>query len=182
MTYWLRFLLTVIKAFFQKKMKWDEEIDQEFRVWITEADMGVMNNARYFNFTELSKMRHFVGMGLFGTIIKLNWQPLASFQIIRYKKALKRFEKFRLRSNILYWDDKYIFQHYVFERKGQLMASVVVKACFLSPKGIVHIDEVAKILGMENMPEAPPMPQVVRDMYSAEKELLNIPLQKEYAV
>lgn len=175
MTYWFRFLITVCKAFFQKKMKWDEEVVQQFRVWITEADMGIMNNARYFNFTELSIMRHFVGMGLFTKVVKLKWQPVASTQVIRYKKALRRFDTFTLRSNLIYWDDKHIFKHYTFEKKGKLMASAIVKSCFLSPTGIVTIKEVTNILGLENVPEAPAMPKVVADMYSAEKELLIMP-------
>lgn len=175
MTYWLRFLLTLSSAFFQKKMKWDEEVVQDFRVWFTEADMGIMNNARYFNFTELSIMRHFVGMGLFTKAVKLKWQPIASTQVIRYKKSLRRFDKFTLRSNLIYWDDKYIFKHYTFEKTGKLMASAIVKSCFLSPTGIVTIKEVTNILGLENVPEAPSMPQAVADMYSTEKELLTIP-------
>lgn len=175
MTYWLRFLLTVSKAFFQRKMKWNDDVVQEFRVWFTEADMGIMNNARYFNFTELSKMRHFVGMGLFFTMIKLKWQPITSIQVIRYKRPLKRFQKFKLTSRLIYWDDKYIFQHYVFEKDGKLIASAIVKACFLGTHGIPHTDEVFKVLGVDNPPSPPPMPKAVADMYSAEKELLTMP-------
>ena len=174
MTYWLRFILTVSKAYFQKKLKWNDEVVQEFRVWFTEADMGIMNNARYFNFTELSKMRHFVGMGLFFNMIKLKWQPITSFQVIRYKRPLKRFQKFTLKSRIIFWDESYIFQLYTFERQNKLFASAIIKACFKGPNGVVKISEVIKELGLDKIPDAPPIPKAVADIYSAEKELLTM--------
>lgn len=172
MTNWLRFLLTVCKAFFQKKLKWNEEVVQEFRVWFSEADMAIMNNSRYLNFQELSKIRQMIGIGIFGKIVKLKWTPLASVHVIRYKKALKRFEKFTLRSNIIYWDEKFIYQHYVFEKDKKLMASLVVKACFLRRDGVVPSADFFKLAGMNEPPLAPPIPKIVEEMYSLDKELV----------
>ncbi len=172
MTNWLRFLLTVCKAFFQKKLKWNDEVVQEFRVWFSEADMAIMNNSRYLNFQELSKIRQMIGLGIFGKIVKLKWTPLASVHIIRYKKALKRFEKFTLRSNLIYWDDKFVYQHYIFEKDKKLMASLVVKACFGRKGGVVPIADFFKLMGMNEVPIAPPMPKIVQEMNSLDKELV----------
>jgi len=53
MTRWLRILIILIGAYFRKKIKPDEEISLDFRVWITDVDLSIMNNAALLSITEI---------------------------------------------------------------------------------------------------------------------------------
>lgn len=171
MTFWLRLLFTIIKAQFQKKLSWNEEVIQEFSVWITEADLSNLNDSRYLNFQELSKVRQMIGLGVFNKIVKMQWQPLASFHIIKYELPIKRFQKFKLRSNIVYFDEKFIYQQYRFERKNLLMASIIVKACFYRKGGVVRVNDFFKLMGMD-APTLTGIPDVIAKMNRIEKALI----------
>ena len=56
MNRWFRILTTIIRAQFRKKINPDEETSLNFRVWITDVDLSIMNNAAMLAITEMGRI------------------------------------------------------------------------------------------------------------------------------
>jgi acyl-CoA thioesterase FadM len=69
--------------------------------------------------------------GLLKSMFKNKWVPLATFDTIRFRYPLKAFQKYQLRTKIVWWDDKTGYFKQVFELKGRVVATGYVCATFL---------------------------------------------------
>jgi len=70
-----------------------------------------------------------------------------------YKKPLKRFERFQLRSQPHYCDDKLLYFRQTFLKNEQLIANSLVKVIFRSQDGNVPVSQVLTSLDTEvNLP------------------------------
>ena len=100
MNRWLRTLITFIRAQFLKDIKPDEETSLNFRVWITDVDLSIMNNAAMLSITEMGRIDLMIRTG-FLTHVRRNrlYVPLASISA-QFRRPLKRFHLYRI-SDIL---------------------------------------------------------------------------------
>ena len=70
MNRWIRIVSSIVRAHFRKKISPDEEISLDFRVWITDVDLSVMNNAALLSITELGRWDLTVRTGFFKYAVK----------------------------------------------------------------------------------------------------------------
>ena len=109
MNRWLRTLITFIRAQFLKDINPDEETSLNFRVWITDVDLSIMNNAAMLSITEMGRIDLMIRTGF----LKHAWRnklyvPLASISA-QFRRPLKRFQKFQLKTQLIYWNEKWIY-------------------------------------------------------------------------
>ena len=109
MTRWIRILSIIFIAQFYKKINPLDEICLNFRVWITDVDLAVMNNTAMMLITELGRWDLSVRTGFLKYARKNRlYFPLASISA-QFRRPLKRFQQFQLRTQIIYWDDEWIY-------------------------------------------------------------------------
>jgi acyl-CoA thioesterase FadM len=80
--------------------------------------------------------------------VKNKWGPLTTFNTIRFRYPLKVFQKYQLKTRIVWWDDVTFYYKQVFERKGRVVASGYVYTTFIGPNGAVPPSEVLAELGL----------------------------------
>ena len=150
---WWRLLIIYISAIFRKKIRLNDISNLSFRVWPQETDKKYMNNASYWTITEMGQMDFLFRTGLYKICRQNHWFPLVGSQKMVYKKPLKRFEKFNLRSKINYCDDKWFYIEQTFLKNEQLIAKSLVKVIYRSKGGNVPVSQILKSLGTElNLP------------------------------
>ena len=156
MSRWLRILIIIIRARFRKKIKADEEISLNFRVWITDVDISIMNNTAMLAITELGRWDLIVRTG-FLKYARTNrlYLPLASISA-QFRRPLKRFQKFQLRTQLIYWDDKWIYISHRIVRKEKTIAVALAKTTLKKGKERIPFERVISDLNWEMKPKRRP--------------------------
>ena len=95
-------------------------------------------NDRYHSFMDLGRIDIAIRFGLWKTIFKPNWKPFVISVHIRYNESLKMFQRFSLRTRVIYWDSHFIWIEHVFERKGKTIATAISKNVAIGKGGIVR--------------------------------------------
>jgi acyl-CoA thioesterase FadM len=147
-----------------------DELTASRRVGATDADLQVVNNARYFEQMELARLEMMVRSGIFAVARREKWLPLTAAQTLRYKRPLRRFERFTLKSRVVCWDERWFFISHVFEREGKLVAAGLVRGCFRAKEGVVPPSEAFRRLGLSG--ESPAMPAHVAAWAAADEDML----------
>jgi acyl-CoA thioesterase FadM len=150
---WWRLLITYLSSIFRKRIRLTDISNLSLRVWPQETDKKYMNNASYWTITEMGQMDFLFRTGFFKFCRKNHWAPLVGSQKMVYKQPLKRFERFQLRSQLHYCDDKWLYFKQTFLKNEQLIANCLVKVIFRGKDGNVPVSQILSSLGTEvNLP------------------------------
>ncbi len=75
--------------------------------------------------------------GHFSLLLKNRWSSLTGTCYISFKRPLKRFQKFEVTSQIVYWDKKWFYFEHRFLRNGKLMAHALAKIIIVTKKSYI---------------------------------------------
>jgi acyl-CoA thioesterase FadM len=171
MNLFLRFFIVCLTAFSRPRLHALDESLLTFRVWLNDLDVNAhMNNGRYMTLTDLGGLDMMVRTGLFKFLLKYKWRPIIASVMVRYKHALRPFQRYQLRTRLLCWDQKWFFAEHRFERGGEIVAIGMAKGLFRGPAGNVKPAEVFKALGYHV--DSPPVPEAVAIWLQSEALLL----------
>ena len=156
MSRWLRTLITFIRAQFLKNINPDEEISLNFRVWITDVDLSIMNNAAMLTITEMGRIDLIIRTGF----LKHAWKnrlyfPLASISA-QFRRPLKRFQKFQLKTQLIYWDEKWIYISHRVVREGKTIAVALVKSTIKKGTELIPFERIIHELNWQMKPKNRP--------------------------
>jgi acyl-CoA thioesterase FadM len=156
MNRWLRILSTIITAQFRNKTNPDEEISLKFRVWITDVDFSIMNNTAVLAITELGRWDLAVRTGFlkYARRNKL-YLPLASISA-QFIRPLKRFQKFQLTTQLIYWDEKWIYISHRVIREGKTIAVALAKCAVKKGRELISPDRIIRELNWHVKPKNRP--------------------------
>ncbi len=97
-------------------------------VWPNDLDpLGHMNNGRYFTITDLARIEMLVRAGLWQAMRARGQIPLMAGETIQFRRPLKPFQRYEIRTRPLGWDDKFFYIEHRFQREDELYALVLVK-------------------------------------------------------
>jgi hypothetical protein len=170
MSFRLRFLLVLLQSLWRR-----ESIDPRrpfrntYRVWITEAELSVVENARYAYLFVLERFRLLFCTPLLGACWKNGWTTVMGAQIYKVKRPLKRFQKFEIITEPLCYDEKWIYFQQRIESGGKLYCTGVISVIFLAPDRKIPTREVFEKAGLAF--DSPPFPESVRKFVDAEATL-----------
>jgi acyl-CoA thioesterase FadM len=150
MNLYVRFLYMLIKWPFISKsqnLKWQ----QHFRVWPHDCDINLhLTNARYFSFADLARTYAIMHMGVLGKLVKRGWLPVVNAEEITFIKPIAPLVRFRLETELLYWDEKYFYIQHHYWVKDKLCAKALIRGVFYSKKeGVVPLDKVLALAEIE---------------------------------
>ncbi len=138
----LRLILLVLASFWKKPMGILDKSILNLRVLPNDIDITKISNDRFIALMDLGRMDIAFRTGLLKSMFKNKWVPLATFDTIRFRYPLKIFQKYQLRTRIVWWDDTTGYFKQVFERKGRVVATGYVCATFLGSDGPIPPDEI----------------------------------------
>jgi len=163
----LRFLLLIISSLWRKPMEPLDESVLNLRVLPNDVDVTRVTSDRYTALTDLGRLDMMLRLGLFRTMLKRRWAPVSRINTIRFRYSLKLFQKYQLRSRVVYWDDTWIYFEHHFQRKGRTIALSFGQSQYRGPQGLVPTSEV--IAALRQPVERVPKPEIIANMEEAEK-------------
>ena len=120
MNLWLRMLWYLLTVRSRSHIALPQESSLvRFRVLPTDLDTsGHMNNGRYLTLMDFGRLDIMVGSGLWRSVLRYKWTPIANAVMIRFRRELKLFQRFRLESRILAWETTTVVMEQVFVHEG----------------------------------------------------------------
>lgn len=162
-----RLIRVLVAALLAKRLGVLDEAAVSFHVWPNDLDLNFhMNNGRYLTVMDLGRMNLVARQGLLRLMITRRWAPVLAGATISYRSSLRPFQKYRLVTRVICWDDKWVYMEQRFESRGQLVALAYVKALFRAGRRTLRTREVLRALGQEQ--RSPHMPPVIEALRLAE--------------
>lgn len=111
-------------------------VDTDFRVLPNDLDALLhVNNGVYLTLMDLGRTDLLLRSNAFSRLRKKGWYPVLAAETIRFKRSLKLWQRFTIRTQVVGWDERSIYLEQQFISKGRLVAKAVVDARFLARKG-----------------------------------------------
>ena len=124
-----------------------------FRVWPTDLDVFMhVNNGVYLSMMDLGRVDLMARSGLMDKLQSRGWHPVVTSQTIQYRRSLRLFERFEIVTRVLAWDDKFILVQQEFVRRGEVVATALMRGRFLSRAGNVPMSEIIAMAGNPGPP------------------------------
>lgn len=128
------------------------------RCWPNDLDVNMhMNNGRYLTIMDLGRMDLIARTGLWPVMKARKWFPVVASAKITFRRSINVFQTFELTTQVIGWDEKWLYIEHRMERGGKVMAQAFVKGLFLGPDGKVAMTELVGAMGHDGpSPEIDP--------------------------
>lgn len=144
MNLYLRLLLAWIKGCFQSVIPPMQSDTVSHRVMPWDIDLfGHMNNGRYLQICDVSRVSWMRRAGILQVILKNRWSAVLGGTLVRYCKALKPWQSYQVVCRLLCWDQRWFFiEHRFINRRGEEVAVCVTRAALRDKAGWVATQHV----------------------------------------
>jgi acyl-CoA thioesterase FadM len=164
----LRFLKVFISALLRPRLGLLDNSTLSFRVLPTDLDFNLhMNNARYLSFMDLGRTDLLVRAGLLGLVSRERLKPVTGSIDIKFRRSLMPFQRFKLHTRVLCWDEKWLYLEQCLESAKGIHAIATVRGLFVGREGSVP----SRILldHLDYRDESPPFPAQVLCLLDCEE-------------
>lgn len=172
MNLYLRLLWALLRCRRLPRIVPGQTIERTLRVWPGDLDVnGHMNNGRYLTVLDLMIVEYFVRTGFARIAWAAGWRPMSGGAVITYRKALKPWQRYRLRFGLEAADDTWNYMRFEFVRDdGTLCAAGYMKGAAVGRAGLVPNALSYGRLGLSFAPQA--LPEAVRHWLAAEASVM----------
>lgn len=186
MNLYLRFFWVWVSTYFKDKISSVfATSEMTFHVLPNDLDLNIhMNNGRYLSIMDLGRMDLIIRNGLYKEMLRQNSIPVLASVQMRYRIPLKPFQRYKLVTSVIYWDEKWIYMRQDFvilkgKKAGAIAASGLLKGSFYNNKKreTVPTQDLINFFEDENgnIPQPPVIPKVVeewQDLENSHREIL----------
>lgn len=138
---------------------WPQDIDP----WME------LNNGRTLTLYDLGRIGLAARTPLGKTLRQRRWGMAVAGASVRYRKRIRAFDRFEMRSRLLGWDERFLYLEQSIWRKGECASQVLIRgAVTKGARGILPPAELAAVLGLA--PESPALPRWAMAWIAAEAE------------
>lgn len=164
-----RFLWTFLFARFAEKLSVFDESTIDFYVLPTDIDvLRHLNNGRYFSLMDVARLDFMIRADVFQTLSKNKIFPVVASEMIRFKKSLNLFQRFKIKTRVMGWDDKFFYLMHHFTIKQKVYAVSIVKVAFIrTGHKPITPNDVLDILGLHK--KSPVLPEWIKDWQRADQ-------------
>ncbi|MGY6550111.1 MAG: acyl-CoA thioesterase [Roseinatronobacter sp.] len=127
-----------------------------------------LNNGRTLTLYDLGRIPMAQRTGLIGVLRAQGWGITVAGNSTRYRKRVRVFERFELRSRCLGWDERFIYIEQGMWTAGVCANHILIRSAVTSRAGIVPPPEVVAHLG--HPAESPALPDWVRAWIAADTQ------------
>jgi acyl-CoA thioesterase FadM len=143
-----RMLLTIFSANRASRLMPLDMASKSMRVLPTDLDVQMhMNNGRFLSIMDLGRVDLMVRLGFWGIARKRGWYPLVGSVKTDYRRPLTVFQKFDMTTQIVGWDDRWVFVEQQFLSGGKQCARALFKTMIRCKEGLVTPQEVMGVTG-----------------------------------
>jgi len=136
--------------------------------WPWDIDLWMeLNNGRTLTMYDLGRIPLAGRIGLIGALKTNRWALTIAGASVRYRRRIRPFEKFEIRSRGIGFDDRFIYvEQSIWKRNGECANHALLRTAATDANGIVSPYRVLEAMGIEA--EAPEMPDWVKAWTEAE--------------
>jgi acyl-CoA thioesterase FadM len=165
MNLWLRLLWYIMTRAQRGKLEMPRQPSELlFRVWPTDLDLSLhMNNGRYLTIMDLGRIDLIVRSGLWRAMREHGWTPIASTILIRFRREMRLFDKFRLQTQLVAWSESSVVIEHRFvlvggANDGQVSARALFKGGIYdrATRAFVPVSRLMQEIGIAA--DSPPLP------------------------
>lgn len=149
----------------------EEPAESRFRVWFNDLDaFGHMNNGRYLQIMDVARTEWMTRMGVVAAMRRHKWSALLGGGVVRFRHSLRVFQLYRVRTRLLYWDDRWFFlEHAFIDHSGRQVAAGVTRAALRGGNRWIPSSQVVETVRPGAVPPSPP--RYLRDWLRLEDEV-----------
>lgn len=127
-------------------------------VWPWDLDMFVeLNNGRALTLYDLGRLSMASRNGLFAALKREGWGMTMAGSSVRYRRRLRVFERFEMRSRAVCWDDRFTYiEQSMWKADGACASHVLYRAAITDENGIVASSRILEALGEDAISPTPP--------------------------
>ena len=162
--YRVRFLLMIVRCLIGATAPVERERCLSFRaIPFIDTDVTCMFTHSYALLMGLARW-HWLFSSQFRKLalqlaLRDKWVPVTTGEIINYRRSIRAFQKFELRTQVIYWDENRFYLKQSFDVSGQTFVNALVEAAVRSPQGVLEPGEVLAKAGYEG-----PVPDPSKEM------------------
>ena len=135
-----------------------------------------LNNGRTLTLYDLGRIPLARRAGLVGLLRKNRWGLTMAGVSVRYRRRVRAFEKFEMRSHLICWDDKFMYlEQSMWKKNGECANHALYRSAITDKRGIVAPSDALKQLGESVQP--PDMPKWVAGWIAADTQRPWPPMQ-----
>lgn len=135
--------------------------------WPWDLDFWMeLNNGRTLTLYDLGRVTLGQRVGLLKLLSRKKWGLTVAGSSARYRKRVRIFQKFEMRSRLVGWDEKFMYLEQSMWRKGACTSHVLIRSAITDENGLVRIERVTDAMGID--PVSPRLPDWVRAWSHAE--------------
>lgn len=170
MNLYFRLLLLILKLpFLERDQDMLAPSILRMHVWANDLDFNLhMNNGRYLTIMDLGRFHLMAKKRMLKAIIKHRWQPVLGGVKMHFIKGLRPFTAFDLKTEVIWWDEKWIYMEQTFLQNGTIMATGLLKALFTYQGKRLPSEQILGL--MENSPQKPEQPEHLKHWLDAEDQ------------
>ncbi|MCC5966851.1 MAG: acyl-CoA thioesterase [Natronohydrobacter sp.] len=153
----IRFLKEVIKFRNAPALGITETHISHHRCWPWDLDPWIeLNNGRTLTLYDLGRIPMGIRSGLTGVLRGQGWGITVAGNTTRYRKRIKAFQRFEMRSRCIGWDARFFYIEQAMWLGKDCANHILIRSAITSAQGIVPPVRVLEAMGqMQDSPELP---------------------------
>jgi acyl-CoA thioesterase FadM len=167
----VRLLWTLLVSWRKPKVDLLAAVDSKLIVLPNDLDFNFhLNNGRYLTLMDVGRFDLTVRTGLARIMFKEGWYPVLGGAAIQFRRSLSLFQRFTIRTRVVYWDSKWIYLEQNFLVDESVYASAAVRAVFRKAGKTLNTNDL--IAAMYKPGESPPPVPAVDQLSPIVRQLL----------
>ncbi|PRY21225.1 acyl-CoA thioesterase FadM [Aliiruegeria haliotis] len=135
--------------------------------WPWDIDIWMeLNNGRTLTLYDLGRVVLFQRIGAVPIMKANRWGGTVAGSSMRYRKRVRMFDRYELRSRLIGWDDKFFYAEQAMWRQGECTSHGLLRMAITDRDGLVRTEKVAAAI--RHSGESPPLPDWVLTWIDAE--------------
>lgn len=168
-----RIFYELMRSKFTVRTQIGKEVVSLFRVMLTDLDFnGHMTNNRYHTIMDYAALRVLGSHGILPVMFKNRWRPIVGCSLISHRKSLKIFDRYTVRSEIIYCDELWSYLTHIIEYDGQIIAAANRKYALLGRRRMIKLKTVFAAIG-EDFSNKPSNIEPIQSWVDAEATVLS---------
>ena len=118
--------------------------------WPWDIDMWMeLNNGRTLTLFDLGRIPLAQRIGLIPVLRKNRWGLTMAGVTVRYRRRIRTFERVRMLSRAVWWDDKFVYlEQSMWKKNGECANHALYRSAVTGRRGIVPPQEVMEAMGV----------------------------------
>lgn len=165
-----RLIRTIVLALFARRIDPMAGSVLHFRVLPFDMDPNIhLNNGRYLGIMDLGRLDLIIRAGFYRILLRQRWGLVMGGCLMRYRRQLGPFQRYRVVTRLIGWDEKWLFVEHRFETRAGVHAIGVTKLVLMEDGRSLPMPKALERLGYSQ--PSPPLPEGIGNWLAAEREL-----------